>query len=115
MESGGRKEAEVSSMIVVQVRDDNVADARRVYANSPQRIVRPPQECSAAAFASVPVETRIDNDGFFTELDRPDEIIEWHVHVVNVRRDKILAGRSIRMGPVAKGIHFVVWHGRHRS
>ena len=98
---GAREIAQRPGVVVVQVGDDHVLDARRVDADARERLGRQPRHRAVAAGRLGVVEAGVDDDSTVRIADDPHEEVDGHRRVVRVDRlEEVLL-------PLAFGSHAV--------
>src|SRR5262245_52739093 len=108
MKGRARKQIEVTDVIVMQVRDDDVLHALRFDAHQRKRILDRAHELALAAGSRGGVESRINDEFPFRAAHEPDEVVERHRSVMRVAAKEILAGGT-RVVRVLDRVDFVRW------
>jgi hypothetical protein len=101
-----RKHVVVSAMVVVHVGDDDVLDLLGLDADRLQPHGGGAQVLALALGAHLRGEAGVEDEAAILALDRPDEIVERHRHVVLVAADEILRRMAEEMR-VFDGVDFI--------
>src|SRR5205823_1397530 len=108
----------IAGMVVMQMRDDDVAHLLRVDADRAQSFNGMLQQLASARLRRRQIEAGIDDDGSLAIANDPDKIVDRHWIVVRVFTrargvKKILRCRPV-MPRIAQGDNLVLAHRRRR-
>src|SRR5215216_2273590 len=90
MEGRGRKAVEVADVVVVEMRQDHVLNARAVDADESERLDRAAQERAAAHRGHLRPESRVDDERPLGPDRDPQEIVHRHGPVVRIAADEVI-------------------------
>ena len=113
MEARVREAVEIAGVVVMQMRHDNVANARRRDAEALQRIDRIERQLARPRARLLGVEAGVDQDLAALPSDQPDEIVEiLRRAVMRVGRKEVHVGGARRHRRITQRVDFVgVSHG----
>src|SRR6185295_7248552 len=106
MEARIRKPVEISHMIVMQVREDDILDIIGTDIERAKRLHRATQESPLSLPGYFRVESGIDDKGATSSPCQPHEIIHRHRAVVRIAADEMLAPPRLA-GGIADGKELV--------
>ena len=91
MESRVRKPVEISHMVVMQMREDDIFDRIRIDVERAERLYRTAQERPFPLLRYLRVETGVDDEGAPSSFRHPHEIVHRHRPIVRVAADEMIA------------------------
>src|SRR5215208_3315974 len=111
MESRVRKPVEISHMVVMQMREDDIFDRIHIDVERAERLHGTAQERPLPLLRYLRVETGVDDEGTPSSFRHPHEVVHRHRPVVRVAADEMVAAPCLA-GGVADGeeLVFLVGH-----
>src|SRR5215216_6655083 len=106
MESRIRKPVEISRMVIMQMREDDILDRIRIDVECAERLHRATQECPFPLLRYLRVEAGVDDESTPSSFCHPHEVVHRHRAVVRIAADEMLAPPRLA-GGVADGKEFV--------
>src|SRR6185436_9909555 len=106
METRIRESVEITRMIVMQMREDDILDIIRTDIERTKRLHRATQKRPLSLSGYFRVETGIDDKGATSSPCQPHEIIHRHRAVVRIAADEMLAPPRLA-GGIADGKELV--------
>ena len=100
------KQLEIADVVVVQVRDHDILDRRRIDAEQAQAVRRATQVLASALGSHCRGKTGVDHQLAPAAAHQPDEVVERHRTIVRVAADEVLA-RAARVVRVLDRVDFV--------
>jgi len=101
METRARKTVEISRVIVMQVRENDIAHLGSVQAEQAQRFGRAAQPFALSASRCLLAETRVHHERAIAAAHDPHEVVEIGGEFVRISEDKILSRMAIAKMRVA--------------
>ena len=111
MELRVRKPVEISHMVVMQMREDDIFDLVRTDVERTKRLHRATQERPLSLLGYFRVESGINDKGATSSSCQPHEIVHRHRAVVRIAADEMIAAPRIA-GCIADGeeLVFLIGH-----
>src|SRR6188474_2753991 len=91
MESRVREPVEISDMVVMQMREDDILDRIHIDVERAERLHRTAQECPFPLPRYFRVEASVDDERTPSSFRHPHEIVHRHRAVVRIAADEMLA------------------------
>ena len=108
--TSGWKSIEIAAMIVMQMRQDNVAHLIRIDVEQPKRIDRTAKMLSLAPDGRLFGESCVDDEHAIAAPHHPDEIVEVGPILVRIGQDVALSWMAISQMTVTNRKNFEWFH-----
>src|SRR5262249_45685203 len=104
----------IPAVVVVHVRDDDIADVPRFDTDHGQTLARATQHLATSFLADGSIEASVDDVGLVRPDDRPDEVVDRHRPVMRIAAEEVFGSHAFVMLGVPHGIDFIRHERGHR-